>query len=85
MDPFSVGAAVTVVLNLVDWKRVQERLVADAMSKGTKSLVGRFAPSDQEKAARQAIGLFAGEFLQELDDKVALSAAIPGYPDQVNH
>jgi hypothetical protein len=79
MDPVTISA----VIALVDWKKVFKGLAADAASKGAKSLLERFKPDDREKIAKRAIELFIEEFLTELEDKTPLSAAIPGYHDQL--
>jgi hypothetical protein len=76
-------AAASHSLRLLDWKRIGERLAGDSLRDGTKGLYHRLKPADQDSAARQAITMFVGEFYAELEDTTPLTAALPGYHDQL--
>lgn len=58
-------------------------LAKDVAGTGIKSLIHRLQPTDREKAAKQAVRNFAEAWYQELEGTVALSAALPGYKDQL--
>jgi hypothetical protein len=83
MEPLTVAA----LLALVDWKAVAKKLATDSATTLGKSarasLLQRFLPDQREQAARHALRLFTEEFLRELEDKSPLSAALPGYRDQL--
>lgn len=49
----------------MNWKEVLKRLAGDAAREGAKSFLRYLKPGDREKAARQAIALFAHEWLEE--------------------
>jgi hypothetical protein len=83
VDPLTLSAAASAVLSLVDWKNVAEGLANDAAGDTIKNLLGRLKPSEREKRARQALGIFTEEFLSELEDKTPLASAIPGYRNQL--
>jgi predicted NACHT family NTPase len=82
-----LSAAAAAIVGAVNWKEVARKLAGDAVTDaaraGQRSLLRLLRPDEREKAAKQAIGLFTEEFLKELDDKTPLSAAIPGYRDQL--
>ncbi|MGA2147296.1 MAG: HEAT repeat domain-containing protein [Bryobacteraceae bacterium] len=86
MDPI-LSAAAAAIVGAVDWREVAKKLAGDAATDaakaGQRSLLRLLRPDEREKAAKQAIGLFTEEFLKELDDKTPLSAAVPGYRDQL--
>jgi hypothetical protein len=83
MDPISLSAAVAAVLRLIDWKKLAEKAFTASAEAGGKSLLKRLFPDERQKAAKQAITLFTEEFLKELDDKSPLTAALPGYQQQL--
>ncbi|MBV8729698.1 MAG: HEAT repeat domain-containing protein [Acidobacteriia bacterium] len=82
MDPVTFAAA---VLGLVDWKSLFKKFAEDSISSGLKSgrdgLLRRLKPTERERVAREAVGIFTREFLQELDDKNPFSAALEGYEE----
>jgi hypothetical protein len=55
----------------------------ESASAGFRGLLHRLQPTVREKAARQAVRLFAEEWARELEDKCRFEAAIPGYLDQL--
>jgi hypothetical protein len=81
MEPVTIASSTLIAT--IDWKKIFKGLATDAASKGAKRLLDRFKPDEREKAAKEAIRLFAEEFLTELEDKTPLSAAVPGYHDQL--
>jgi hypothetical protein len=81
MEPVTIAASALIAS--IDWKKILKSLATDAAAKGTRCLLERFKQDEREKAAKQAIQLFAEEFLAELEDKTPLSSAIPGYHDQL--
>lgn len=83
MDAASISVAVTAVTGLIDWRTIAQKFVGDTAAEISKAGRARFLrhckPSETEEIAKQAVLLFTEEFLKELDDKAALSVAIPGY------
>jgi hypothetical protein len=83
MDPITIAA----IVGALNWKDVGQKLASEAATgaakAGGKSHWHRLKPGEREKAAKRAIELFSEEFLKELDDKSPLSAATPGYRDQL--
>lgn len=70
-------------LRLLDWQKIGERLTGDSLRDGAKGLFRRLKKTDQEVAAQQAIAIFIEEFYSELEGTAPLTAAIPGYHDQL--
>ncbi len=84
MDPAILGlAAATQIFRLIDWRKVAESLATDGARSGATGLFKRLKPTVREEAARQALGFFVEEFHRELEDKVPLAAALPGYHHQI--
>ena len=83
----TLAAAAAAIGKMVDWKAVAGKVAGDSANKaalaGRDSLLHRLQPDPRQKAARQAIELFIEEFLKELDANCPLTAAIPGYRDQL--
>jgi hypothetical protein len=71
------------VLALVDWKKVFSNLATGPATKGVNGLLSRLGRDESEKAAKQVTGLFAGQFLREVEDTTPLSSAVPGYGDDL--
>ena len=69
MDPFFAWSL----------EKVVPTLVASVLKSGGNALLNRWQLKDQDRITRRAIELFIDEFQKELQDKVALSAAIEGY------
>jgi hypothetical protein len=80
--PMPIHSAAT-VLALVDWKKVFKNLATGAADKGTKNLVGRLKSDERERSSKHVMELFVEQFVQELEDKSPLSAAVEGYRDQL--
>ena len=79
----AISAAANHILDLVDWHKVAESLATDTVRDAAKTLLNRLKPAARREAAQQAIALFVEEFHRELEDKVPLTAALPGYDDQI--
>jgi hypothetical protein len=67
----------------VDWHKLTERLVGDAVRDGGKNFLLRLKRGDRDQTAQHAIALFIDEFLRELEDKNPLTSALPGYHDHL--
>ena len=65
-------------------RKVQEALAElkkEGIDAGKKALIHRLTPTAQQKAAKEAIRLFAEKWNEELEDKCEFSSAIEGYQD----
>jgi hypothetical protein len=84
MDPVTAAVA---ILHSLNWSEIWKKFATDSASEvgkyGRTSLLRRLQPDEQQKVATKAIELFTEEFLKELEDKSPLSAALPGYHDQL--
>ncbi|AEU38867.1 NACHT domain-containing protein [Granulicella mallensis] len=58
-------------------------VVKEVAGNGAKALFHRLRPTDREKAAKQAVKLFAEEWYRELEDTTPFTSALPGYRDQL--
>ncbi|WP_260739728.1 NACHT domain-containing protein [Tunturiibacter lichenicola] len=58
-------------------------LSKSAAQHGVQNIIQRLKPSDREKAIKSAIKHFAEAWYSELEDTVTLTAALPGYQDQL--
>jgi len=74
---------VAAVFALVDWKKVFKNIATSAAEKGTKNLVSQLKPDERERSSKHMVELFVEQFVQELEDKSPLSAAVEGYRDQL--
>lgn len=84
MEPFTSTAILTAVLSQVDWKHLLQSLADEAAIGGAKGILRWLKPDAREKAARAAIQSFATEFAKEIEAATPLTAAIPGYSDQLS-
>ncbi len=81
--PVGLTLTAAAIVQLIDWKGLFKHLSDDAAKEGAKQLLKHLKPGAREKAARQAIELFIEEWLLELEGTNFLSAAVPGYKDQL--
>jgi len=58
-------------------------LAKQAMGSGVQCLLRRLHPTDRQKAARQALRLFAEAWSNELESRSSFTEALPGYKDQL--
>lgn len=89
MEPISISIATSAILASVDWKSIGKQLLGDGVKDGAKTggktLLRWLKDDDREKAAKKAVELFVEAFLRELEDKIDLSAALPGFKTQLKN
>lgn len=71
------------LLALIPWRGIFEKVLVEASKEGARSLLKRLSATEQEAAIKRTIELFVEEFERELRETVSLTAAIPGYLDQL--
>ncbi|MCU1226627.1 MAG: putative signal transduction protein with Nacht domain [Edaphobacter sp.] len=79
----SLSAAAHHVLSQVDWTKTGSDYAKKGAETSGKALWNRLKPSEKDKAAKLAVGLFIEQFLSELEDKTPLASALPGYQDHL--
>jgi hypothetical protein len=78
-----VPLTITAILASPKVKDAIQTLAKDAFSAGKKALIHYLQPTAREKAAKQALQLFAEEWNKELEDKCEFTSALDGYRDQL--
>ena len=64
-------------------EKLLQSLATEAVKSRFKGFFKHLEPDDREKAARQALRMFAEQFLLELHDKLDLTSSLEGYQDQL--
>ncbi len=64
-------------------EKLLQSLATEAVKSRFKGFFKHLEPDASEKAARQAIKMFAEQFLLELQDKLDLTSSLEGYQDQL--
>jgi predicted NACHT family NTPase len=81
MDPITIAA----ILASPQVKSAVESLAKDALGIGKQALIRRLQPTAREKAAREAIRLFAEQWDEELEATAILDAAVDPLREQLKH